>query len=346
MQIAPRAVPHGPTQETSPDQKDVRVRMTSDHQPAPEHSTSIEEGSASPRQTCGMIALIGRANVGKSTLLNAILEEKVSIVTPVAQTTRNLVRGILTERRGQLVFLDTPGMHRADGQLGQSMNRVARASIEGVDVAALVLDGSTPPRLEDEGWMRRLAGSPTHVLFILNKSDCHKDCSDAYKQCWQSILEEKESTVQVRWMRTSAAHGSGVPGLLQILFNLVPEGPYLFPEDVLTDFPRKLAIGDLIREKLFLQLHQELPHQVAVWIESIDETESRWAIEATIYVNKPSQKGIVIGEKGRLLRRVKRAAEKEIAAIYEQDIRLRLHVKVEKNWIRNYWLLKKFGYVE
>ena len=285
-----------------------------------------------------VVAIIGRANVGKSSLINAILGEKVSIVSPIAQTTRNTIRGIHTEARGQLVFHDTPGTHRASSDLGRLMNRMARVSVEGSDIILLVLDPTDPPRLEDEGWIMRLKREEVPVVCALNKSDQNPRHAEAFKALWADAPKPPV------WVSTSAATGAGVPELLDRLFEIAPAGPLLFPEDILTDYPRKLNIADVIREKLFGVLREELPHAVAVWIEKLEEGEGGWDVKASIYVNKPSQKGIVIGERGRQLRKVKRAAEAELARMYEHPVNLDLWVRIEPNWARNFWLLKKLGY--
>ena len=292
----------------------------------------------------GIVSIVGRANVGKSTLINGLLQEKVSIVSPIAQTTRNLIRGIHTEERGQLAFLDTPGVHQARSDLGKIMNRIARTSIEGVDAILFVLDGSVPPYIEDRGWMRRLLRERTPVVAVFNKSDRKPDFSQAYVQLWQETAGECGIDRALDWMRISALQGWGTDAVLSRLFALMPSGPLLFPEDVLTDFPRRLAIGDIVREKYFLTLKKELPHCIAIWIEDIEETEDRWDVHVVIYVERPSQKGIIIGQKGRLLRRVKRSAEAELSDIYGLPVCLEIFVKTEKNWSKNFWLLKKLGY--
>lgn len=292
----------------------------------------------------GIVSVVGRTNVGKSTLVNHLLGEKVSIVTDTVQTTRNLIRAILTEERGQVVFLDTPGVHKAKGELGKNLNKAARSAVEGVDAILLVLDGSKKPALEDDGWFRRIAREEVPCIVALNKSDIHHDRSADYKTLWQEIKEEKESAQNPIWVSVSALHGDGMAALLDTLFGQMPPGPALFPEDILTDYPRKLNMADVIREKLFFRLHDELPHSVAVWIEEIDEQEKKWTVDATIYVERHSQKGIVIGEKGRLLKWVREQAEKELHEMYGVRFKLKLWVKVEKNWRRNFWMLKKFGY--
>ncbi len=290
---------------------------------------------------CGMVALVGRANVGKSSLLNAMLGDKVSIVSPVAQTTRNMVRAVHTEARGQLVFMDTPGVHKATYDLGKIMNRTARASIAGADVAALVLDPSSAMREEDEGWMSKLAGSDLNLVFVLNKRDLDWPYEQAYRAAWERCRGEAVAL----WMPVSAVNGAGIDDLISVLFDAVPEGPALFPEEMLTDFPRKLAIGDVIREKYFKVLHDELPHDLAVRVGEIIEKGDEWTIYADVLVNRPTQKGIVIGEKGRLLRKVKREATEDLEHMFECKVNLELWIKVEKNWAKNHWILKQLGYV-
>lgn len=292
----------------------------------------------------GVIAVVGRTNVGKSTLLNALLGEKVSIVSDTVQTTRNVIRAILTEERGQIVFLDTPGVHKAEGELGKNLNKMARSSVGGSDAVLLVLDGSSKPWMEDEGWMRRLMKDDNPCAILLNKTDLGTDFVAAYKARWAEVAEEKECSKQPVWIEGSALNGGGLPALSAALFEMIPEGPYLFPEDILTDYPRKLNISDVIREKLFDRLHDELPHCVAVWVEEIDEGEAKWTIDAEIYIERHSQKGIVIGHKGRLLKSVKYESEKELTEMYGIPVKVKLWVKVEKDWRKNFWMLKKLGY--
>lgn len=291
-----------------------------------------------------MMAVVGRASVGKSTLVNRILGEKVSIVSPVPQTTRTLIRGILTEPRGQLVFLDTPGVHKATYDLGRLMNRVARSSIEGVDVVLLVLDSSAQPRQEDEGWMRRLLHEEAACVALLNKADQGGGHAEDYRKLWIRLAQEKSAAKTATWLAVSGLTGQGVEALVELLFQTVPRGPLLFPEDVLTDYPRKLNIADVVREKYFVVLRDELPHATAVEIETVEEGEGGWKAKGFVYVQKNSQKGIVLGNKGRLLRRIKEAAEKDLAEMYGHPVSLDLWVKVSKDWSRNFWMLKRLGY--
>ncbi len=293
-----------------------------------------ENGSGEARS--GIVAVVGRANVGKSSLINHILGEKVSIVSPVVQTTRNVVRGFLTEARGQLVFLDTPGIHKAQDPLGKRMNQTARSASEGVDVVMLVLDGATAPRQEDKGWIKRIRQGDTPCFCVLNKKDQGASFRSEYEQCWE--------TPPAAWFSTSAKSGVGVEVLVSALFEHMLPGPALFPEDIISDFPRKLMISDFIREKYLHLLHEELPHAIAVRVENIEEQDKRWRVKCLIYVQRHSQKGILIGHKGRMLRKVKRQAERELSEIYEQDVRLDMNIKIEKDWQKNYWILKQLGH--
>jgi len=183
------------------------------------------------------------------------------------------------------------------------------------------------------------------VVIALNKSDLGAAGEKAFRDAWDKTVSETESKVVPSWHSISAQTGDGVAGLVQELFSHLPEGPLLFPEDILSDYPRKLNIADVIREKLFANLRDEVPHSVAVWVETLDDAGPEWVVKANIYVDRFSQKGIVIGEKGRMLRKVRRSSEAELQSIYEHPVKLELWVKVEKDWGRNFWLLKKFGYV-
>ncbi len=298
-------------------------------------------------QRCGIVAVVGRTNVGKSTLVNRLVGEKVSIVSDMVQTTRNRVRAVLTEARGQLVLIDTPGVHKARSQLGTLMNRMARGSTAGADCVVLVCDASERPFMEDEGWLKVMARREVPWICVLNKSDRAASCADAYRALWESVQGgPEEPRPEAEWLAVSAATGEGCDMLVSSLFAHVPPGDLLFSADMLTDYPEKLSIGDVIREKLVIRLRDEIPHAVAVWVDAIDKQDGLWTIEATVYVNRASQKGIVIGHKGRILRAVKRQAEVELSALYDVTARVNLWVKVEPGWMENFWMLRKLGYTE
>ena len=300
-----------------------------------------------PDYRAGIVAVVGRANVGKSSLVNRILGEKVSIVSPVAQTTRHPIRGVWNDPRGQVVLLDTPGSHAAPTDIGKLMNRAARQSAEGADEVLLVLDASAAPSVEDEGWLRRLARARkgSGWMIAVNKTDVEPRGMAVLQALWQSISTEFSiAPGSVPWIPVSAATGEGIDALCDAWLKILPVHPPLFPPDMLTDFPRKLFIGDIIREKLIPRLHDVMPHRVAAVVdELIEGADGSWAVEGRILVDRGSQVGIVVGHKGRLLRAVRRAAEAELEAIYEHPVKIHLHVVVEPNWTRNFFLLKRLG---
>lgn len=295
----------------------------------------------------GIVAVVGRTNSGKSTLVNHIVGEKISIVSPVVQTTRNVVRGVLTDDRGQLVLVDTPGLHKSRSALCTIMNKHARAAAEGVDVVLLVIDGSKEPQLEDDGWMRRLARSQTPAFILLNKSDA--GCKRArYQKLWETILSEMPEATPPKpvWLQASARTGEGVDALVEALFNHLPPGPMLFDAETLTDYPRKLAVADIIREKFFLALHDEIPHAIGVKVESIvQKPNGATKVQATVYVQRPNHKGIVLGPKGRTLRAIVRKAEKDLGTFFEGPAEAELWIKVEPKWDENFFLLRQIGHV-
>jgi len=302
--------------------------------------------SVTPAKRCAVIGIVGRTNAGKSTLINRLVGEKISIVSPIVQTTRNTIRGILTEKRGQLVFMDTPGLqHKAEGHLGTLLNRMARQSAANADALLIVFDGSSSPHIEDDGWMRRALFTEQPVIFFLNKSDCSPFYTEAYSELWRKIQEEKKQTREILRFAGSAETGEHLKELTDALFALAtPAEELLFESDTVTDYPRRLAIADVVREKLFSKLYDELPHEIGVRVDDIQENGTKWLVTATIMVNRPSQKAIVMGPKGRTLRYVKRAAEPEISAMFGVEAELEPWVKVERNWMDNFWLLRQMGY--
>lgn len=302
----------------------------------------IDMKAGEPAAHCGVVAVVGRTNAGKSTLVNRLVGEKVSIESPVSQTTRTTVRGVLTEERGQLVLLDTPGLHRSRNLLGRTMNKAARGGADGADAVLLVCDASRDPREEDEGWMSRLArrGNGAPVVVFLNKSDrsCHEK---AFRQAWSAA---SAAAAAPRFLRGSARTGEGVDALLSALFSALPPGPLLFDGDTLSDHPRRLAVADLIREQFFRQFDDELPHAIGVGTDEIDESSRPVRVKATAYVRRGNQKGIVLGEKGRSLRAVKRRAEAELSKFFDAPCVLDIWIRVEPDWDENFFLLRQLGY--
>ena len=308
----------------------------------------MPEQPQTPMRKSAMVGVVGRTNAGKSTVVNQMVGEKVSIVSPVEQTTRNTIRGIVEDPRGQLVLLDTPGLHKAVGPLGKLLNGMARATSAGVDILLVVFDAAHEPQLEDEGWMRRVVKEhPEKVVFALNKCDRSPFYETMFRDLWKEVASEPQTTNhEPRWVTCCGIRKGGCDALLDVLYDLAVLGPALFPEDVVTDYPRKLAIADVVREKLIQRLRDEVPHEVGVAVKDLHEDRKRgWDVAVTIYVNRPSQKGIVIGPRGSLLKAVRLSAEPELSDMFGVKVRLELWVKVEPNWMKNNRLLAEMGYL-
>jgi GTP-binding protein Era len=303
----------------------------------------MSEAAEIQEKKAAIVGIVGRTNAGKSTLVNALVGEKVSIVSPVEQTTRNSVRGIVSDPRGQLVLIDTPGLHKAIGPLGKLLNGMARASSAETDILCVVFDASHAPQIEDEGWMARVAREkPDNCVFVLNQCDKSPVFETMYRDSWAANCASTDVTP--KWFKVSAMNGDGLDALLDCLFEMAEIGPALFDDDIVTDYPRKLAIADTVREKLLSKLFQEVPHEIGVAVKDIHETKNCWDVAVTIYVNKPSQKGMVIGKAGQNLKFARKAAEPELSDMFGLKVRLELWVKVEPNWMKNDRLLSEMGY--
>ena len=297
-----------------------------------------------------VVGVVGRTNAGKSTLVNALVGEKVSIVSPVEQTTRNTVRGIVADPRGQLVLLDTPGLHKAVGTLGTLLNRMARRSAAGTDITCVVFDAAQDPQLEDVGWMQRIAREkPDKVVFVLNKADKSPFFETMFRDAWKEASGElgtgNEERVDPIWVKSISTTEGGAKPVLDALFDFAEEGEKLFDDDIVTDYPRKLAMADTIREKFLARLHQELPHELGVIVRKINDEGSRWSVEADVLVNRASQKPIVIGRAATVIKNVRKAAERELKDIFGIKVELELWVKVEPGWMKNQKLLAEMGYL-
>ena len=305
-----------------------------------------------------VVGVVGRTNAGKSTLVNRLVGEKVSIVSPVEQTTRNTVRGIVSDPRGQLVLLDTPGLHKAVGTLGKLLNRMARRSAAGTDVTCVVFDAAQEPQLEDIGWMQRIAKEkPEKVVFVLNKADRAPFFEGMYREAWEAVdgSREQSNAVEPIWVKCIATTEGGANAVLDALFDFAEEGEPLFDDDIVTDYPRKLAIADSIREKYLAKLHQELPHELGVFVKSIHEKPPRtsangtdlpvWEIGVDILVNRASQKPIVIGKAAQTIKYVRKCSEREVGEMFGVKAAMELWVRVEPNWMKNPKILAELGYM-
>lgn len=312
-----------------------------------------------------VVGIVGRTNAGKSTLVNVLVGEKVSIVSPVEQTTRNTVRGIVSDERGQLVLLDTPGLHKAVGELGRILNRMARRSAAGTDITCVVFDAAQEPQLEDIGWMQRVAKEkPEKVVFVLNKADRAPFYETMFRDAWteaqrqaaeqtkaEDAGEREKAEANPVWVKCIATTPGGAKSVADALFEFAEEGEKLFDDDIVTDYPRKLAIADSIREKYLAKLHQELPHELGVFVKSIHEKPAKgderpvWEIGVDILVNRASQKPIVIGKAAQTIKYVRKCSEREVGEMFGVKAEMELWVRVEPNWMKNPRILTDLGYM-
>jgi len=289
----------------------------------------------------GFISLIGRPNVGKSTLLNLLLGEKIAIISDKPQTTRNRILGIKNHPEGQIVFWDTPGIHRARSRLNQSMVKTALATYKEVDGICFIIEANRPLDDENDFILETLKNVEKPVLLVINKIDLIPKPELLPIMDEYSRLRSFERIIPI-----SALRGEGVEVLVAEMLKILPVGPRLFPEDMITDLPERFLAAELIREKVFLRTHEEVPYATAVVVEEFKEREEKNLvfIKATIQVERESQKGILIGEKGRMLKEIGRRAREEIEALLGTKVFLELWVKVEKNWREDPAALRRLGY--
>ena len=287
----------------------------------------------------GFIAIVGRPNVGKSTLLNALLGEKVSIVSSKPQTTRNRITGILTQGEDQFVFLDTPGMLKPKNKLGDYMVKTISSAIGEVDAAILVVDAAKSVSDIEEGIIARFKKQETPVILAINKTDTVNATKVAECIMEYSALCDFEAVVPM-----AAVKNEGVAIIIDEAAKLLHESDWFFPEDMLTDQPERLLAAEIIREKLLRTLNDEIPHGTAVVIEAFEEKPTIIKIRAEIFCEKDSHKGIIIGKKGAALKKVGTWAREDMEAFFGVQVHLDLWVKVKENWRDNASLLNTFGF--
>jgi len=301
-----------------------------------------------PHFRSGMVSIVGRPNVGKSTLLNKIIGQKVSIVSKVPQTTRNQVRGIYHDERGQIVFIDTPGLVAGKDRLDQLLKQSSLGTIGDVDCIIHLVDAQDPPGVEEEQLVDRLKDTKAPIIVGFNKVDKSTKFVPAYVALWErksgKTIQELNSLTLIS---LSGKNGTNIDKLIEILFEKLPEGPALYPEDMVIDVPQKMVIADIIREKLLGILREEIPHSVAVFIEDMQSQQNKVLhIRAVILIDRDSQKGMVIGKEGHVLKHIGTLARQELESLLESKVFLELHVKTQKNWRDSNSILRDLGYEE
>lgn len=297
-------------------------------------------GNSSQRFVSGFVSILGRPNVGKSTLLNKLLGTKVSIVSDKPQTTRTAIQGVLNLGGAQVVFLDTPGIHRPNNLLNKRMSKEISGALDGRDLLLLVADSTKPAGREDERAVELVNRVRTPVYLVLNKVDLFRDKSrllplmDRYRK-----LGRFEEMIPV-----SALTGDGLDVLKKKIVERLPEGPRYFPEDEVTDQPERFLATELVREKVLRETRQEVPHSVLVLIDQWEQKGRLLRVALSIMVERPGQKAILIGSKGSMLKRIGTAAREEMERLFGKKIYLELFVKVRKGWRENPKYLSETGW--
>ena len=287
----------------------------------------------------GFAALIGRPNVGKSTLMNCLIGQKIAITSNKPQTTRNRIQTVYTSEKGQIVFVDTPGIHKAKNRLGDYMVNVARRSLSEVDVILWLVEPSNYIGAGEESILEQLPRVNTPVILVINKIDTVKKeellgCIDPYRK--------RMDFAEI--VPVSALKKDNTEELLSCIFKYLPYGPAFYDEDTVTDQPQRQIVAELIREKALRTLEEEIPHGIAVTIEKMKRRGKIMDIEATIICERDSHKGIIIGKQGSMLKRIGSSARRDIEEMLECKVNLQLWVKVKKDWRDSEFLLKNFGY--
>lgn len=289
----------------------------------------------------GFVALLGAPNVGKSTLMNQILKEKISITSHKPQTTRNRILGILTRPHDQMIFVDTPGVHRAQDTFNRILNETAIRTLKDADVICFLIEAPEANRDINEFVLESLEGVDTPIILVINKVDL------VAKNLILPIIDSYQKKKNFRAIvPVSALLNDGVQDLVGEIAGLLPEGPQYYPSEYITDQPERFLVAELIREKVFHLVHQEIPYAVAVTIDTFSEIpdRDRIDIEATIHVERDSQKGILIGKKGQMLKEIGQQARKDIERLLGCHVFLKLFVRVQKKWRKDMRVLAEFGY--
>lgn len=289
----------------------------------------------------GFVTLIGRPNVGKSTLMNYLIGQKIAITSNKPQTTRNRIQTVLTTEEGQIVFVDTPGIHKAKNKLGEYMVNVAERTLNEVDVALWLVEPSTFIGAGEQHIAKQLKRVNTPVILVINKTDSVKK-----EEVVSAITAYKDIYDFAEIVPVSARSGENTDELIRTVMKYLPYGPRFYDEDTITDQPERQIVAELIREKAFHALNEEIPHGIAVAIDQMKKKNKVMHIDATIICERDSHKGIIIGKQGNMLKKIGSTARFEIEKMLECQVNLKLWVKVKKDWRDSEYLMKNFGYRE
>ena len=289
----------------------------------------------------GFATLIGRPNVGKSTLMNYLIGQKIAITSNKPQTTRNRIQTVLTTEEGQIIFVDTPGIHKAKNKLGEYMVNIAERTLNEVDVVLWLVEPSTFIGAGEKHIAQQLERVNTPVILVINKVDSVKK-----EEVFSSIAAYKDLYDFAEIVPVSARSGENTRELLKEIFKYLPYGPQFYDEDTVTDQPERQIVAELIREKALHCLNEEIPHGIAVTIERMQKTRKLTHIDATIICERDSHKGIIIGKQGKMLKKIGSTARYEIEKMLDCQVNLQLWVKVKKDWRDSEFLMKNFGYRE
>ena len=287
----------------------------------------------------GFVSVVGRPNVGKSTLVNTIVGSKVSIVSFKPQTTRDVIRGIYNDEDSQIVFTDTPGIHKSDDSLGNIMNSNATNATRDVDVVLMLVDISKESNASDKYVIEGIKHVKCPIILVLNKID-----TKSRVELIPIIQHYASLNIFSDIVPVSALKESNVDALINLIKSYLPEGPRYYPVTMVSDHPQTFSIAETVREKIFLNLSDELPYSIGVYTEEVIETDEKLKANVVVLVSRDSQKGIIIGEKGLMLRKISKLAKEDLTKTHKKQVVLDIYVKVQKNWRNSPSMLKMLGY--
>lgn len=292
---------------------------------------------------CGFVSIIGRPNSGKSTLLNSLLKQKVSIISKMPQTTRYVIRAVLNLDQAQIVFVDTPGIHLFKDTLASELNSLALGALEGVEAVLYVVDCTRIPHREEEKIMNVLTKQKMPIIMALNKIDKSRKYAGHYLEMWRKKAKDKKTSLEY-FIPISGLKEKNLDKIIDSILEILPESEPFYDKDTLTDFPLTYRVADVIREKLCRAFKEEVPHNLAVEVNDINQGKRLVKVRATILTAKKSQKLIVVGDKGGMIKDIGTKAREDLEDLFNRKVFLDLFVKVEKDWYNKTRILQELGY--